>query len=165
MTKKYNFERKFNLILSVCTFIFFVAMIAFFATKSEFAIGGISLLIFVVLVLGFVSFFPYIVSVTGFLQLKDGVLSRTYFLIKIWSVKVSEITDIYTGNTSGDSYANQMGVGLTFRIEIGEKHHWKQVPYRILNEGELILDLTTINSNIKLHNDPEELRIVFGLPT
>jgi hypothetical protein len=167
MAKKYRFERKFNLFVSVFAAVLFGSMIAFFATRPEFAIlnqggsySGILLLIFVILVLGFVSFFPLIVAVTGFLKLQDGVLSRTYLGLKRWSIKVPEITDIYRGNTAGSGYATQMW-GLTFRTEIGEKHYWKQAPYVILNEGELVSDLTAINPGIQLHDNPDDLHKIF----
>jgi hypothetical protein len=170
MTKKYIFERKFNLFVSIFAAVLFGAMVIFFATRPEFAVlnqggsyAGIFVLIIVIIVLGFVSFFPIIVAVTGFLKLKDGVLFRTYLGIKIWSTPVSEITDIYRGNTAGSSYATQMW-GLTFRTEIGEKHYWKQAPYVILDEGSLISDLTAINPKIQLHDNPEDLRKFWGMP-
>lgn len=165
MTKKYKFERKFNLILSICTAVFYIGLIAFFATRPEFAVLnesgsylGIMVLILVTLVLGCVSFFPVIVAVTGFLELKDGVLSRTYFGVKIWSVQVLQITDIYRGNTGGRNYSS----GLTFRTQVGEKNYWKQAPYTILDERDLTSDLTAINANINFHDDPQDLQRFWG---
>lgn len=170
MTKKYNFERKFNLFVSIFAFVLFGVLILFFATRPEFAIlnqggsyAGILVLILVILVLGFVSFLPLIVAVTGYLKLTDGTLSRTYLGIKVWSIKVQEITDIFRGNTSGAGYATQFW-GLTFRTGSQGDYTYRQAPYVILNEGELVSDLTTLNPNIQLHNDHSDLRKLRGLP-
>lgn len=167
MDKKYNFERKFNFGISIFTAVLFGAMIIFFATQPEFAVlnqngsyAGILVLIVVILVLGFVSFFPYIVAVSGFLKLKDNVLSRTYFGIKIWSIKVAEITDIFRGNTKGAGYV----WGLTFRTGNEGNYYYRQAPYVILNEVELVSDLTALNPKIMLHDNPQDLRKVRGLP-
>ena len=170
MEKIYKFERKSNLLVSVISAILFGSLIAFFATRPEFAVLnqgnsyiGILLLILLVTIFGLISFLPLIVAVTGFLKLKDGVLSRTYLGIKIWSLNVPEISDIYFGNTAGADYPNQM-TGLSFRANINGTKWWKQAPYTILNMGELITDLVAINSNIQVHSDFQDLKKFWGWP-
>jgi len=169
MIKKYNFERKFDLVVSIFAAVLYGVMILFFATTPEFAVlnqngsyAGIVVLIIVILALSFVSFFSFIVAVTGFLKLEDGVLSRTYLGIRIWSIRVSEMRDIFRGNTSGAGYSQQF-CGLTFRTGNEGNYTYRQAPYAILNEGELVSDLTAINPSIQLHNDPGDLRKLRGL--
>jgi hypothetical protein len=170
MDKKYLFERKANLWISIFAAVMFGLIIIFFATNSAFAVlnqngsySGILLLILVILILGFVSFFPYIVAVTGFLKLKNGVLSRTYLGVKIWSTPVSNITDIYRGNLASSSNVLQMR-GLTFRTVVAGKSHLRQAPSDIVNDDELISDLASINDKIQMHDNPVDLKKIVGAP-
>jgi len=102
-------------------------------------------------------FYSTISNLTGRIELENGILSRKYFLIKIWSVSVSELTDIFVGNTIRGPVMRE--IGLTFKNKDGK---FFEAPYIIIQQDSLVKDLIASNSSIQYHSNPANTQKLFG---
>lgn len=152
MKKVYTFSRNFVFVFPIVMLIVFGVITYGFITNPNLSILGPgigAIFIFVMLV---IAFFPVIIAYTAKLELENGILSRRYLLIKIWSVAVSDLTDIFTGNRSRKTQLAM--IGLSFKDKNGKFH---DAPYIITNQQGLIQDLLAINPNIQFHTNPDDL--------
>lgn len=95
-----------------------------------------------------------LLSNRGNLEIRDHLLVRKRFFISLWSVDISQISDILQGNTISNRYTfGDLGYsprGLSFR-DVNDNFY--QMPYDIQKQADLIESLKIINTNITFHSD------------
>ncbi|MBI5530844.1 MAG: hypothetical protein HY918_05130 [Candidatus Doudnabacteria bacterium] len=156
MKKIYSFGRQYLFIVPLLLLIPVGAIL--YKIGYDYQIWDNLLFTVVAILVGLIIiFYPTISYLTGRLELEDGLLSRKYILMKVWSVGVSDLTDIYIGNTVRGPVMRE--VGLAFKDKNG-KHF--EAPYIIVGQENLIKDLQAINPDIQYHSNPAETQNWYG---
>ncbi len=157
MKKNYTFRRTASLIGSIIMLIVFGIIIFTAINNPVYSVLGAGTGAIFIIILIIIACLPAFVSFSGKLELENGILSRRYLLIKIWQVQVSDIADIFTGNSVRKAGIRELG--LCFREKNGKYH---ETPYIIPKQAELIQDLLAINPNMQFHTDPADLQKARG---